>query len=143
MGKFTTRAALVAGFGGVLVLMAFAGFDAVSILRQIQTRNERIRNYFVDRNRTLEEIRSDLYLSGTYIRDYLLDPDARAAEAHRAGLEKTHRQMDAALEGYEKFLPSQEAAAFSGLKRELADYWRLLDPALHWNPEQRRERGYP
>ncbi len=142
MGKFTTRAALLAGFGGLLVLMAFAGFDAVSILRQIQTRNERIRNDFVDRNRTLEQIRSDLYLSGTYIRDYLLEPDVRAAEGHRASLEKTRRQMDAALESYEKFLPSQEAAAFSGLKQELADYWRLLDPVLRWNPEQRRERGY-
>jgi signal transduction histidine kinase len=143
MGKFTTRAALLAGFGGLLVLMAFAGFDAVSILRQIQTRNERIRNDFVDRNRTLEQIRSDLYLSGTYVRDYLLDPDARAAETHRAGLEKTHRQMDASLESYEKFLPSQEASAFSGLKQELRDYWRLLDPVLRWNAEQRRERGYP
>jgi hypothetical protein len=112
MGKFTTRAALLAGFGGLLVLMAFAGFDAVSILRQIQTRNERIRNDFVDRNRTLEQIRSDLYLSGTYIRDYLLEPDARAAEGHRARMEKTHRKMDTALNTYKKFLPSQEAAAF-------------------------------
>jgi signal transduction histidine kinase len=143
MGKFTTRAALLAGFGGLLILMAFAGFDAVSILTQIQNRNERIRNDFVDRNRILEEIRSDLYLSGTYIRDYLLDPDARAAEMHRVGLEQTHRQMDAAIERYEKFLPSREAAAFAGLKQELRDYWRLLDPALRWNPEQRRERGYP
>jgi signal transduction histidine kinase len=142
MRKFTTRAALLAGFGGLLVLMAFAGFDAVSILRQIQTRNERIRNDFVDRNRTLEQIRSDLYLSGTYIRDYLLEPDAKAAEGHRASLEQTRRQMDAALGRYEKFLPSQEAAAFAGLKQELADYWRVLDPALRWNPEQRRERGY-
>jgi signal transduction histidine kinase len=143
MGKPTTRAALLAGFGGLLILMAFAGFDAVSILRQIQTRNERIRNDFVDRNRTLEQIRSDLYLSGTYIRDYLLEPDPQAAEAHRASLENTRRQMDAALESYKKFLPTQEAAAFSGLKQELSDYWRVLDPALHWNPEQRRARGYP
>jgi signal transduction histidine kinase len=143
MSKPTTRAALLAGFGGLLLLMAFAGFDAVSILRQIQTRNERIRNDFVDRTRTLEQIRSDLNLSGTYLRDYLLEPDTRAAEAHRASLEKSHRQMDAALESYQKFLPTQEAGAFAGLKQELRDYWQVLDPALRWNPEQRRERGYP
>jgi signal transduction histidine kinase len=143
MAKFTTRAALLAGFGGLLILMAFAGFDAVSILTQIQTRNERIRNDFVDRNRTLEQIRSDLYLSGTYIRDYLLEPDAKPAEGHRASLEKTHRQMDAAFERYETFLPSPEAAAFAGLKQEIRDYWRVLDPVQRWSPEQRRERGYP
>jgi len=142
MGRLTTRAALLAGFGGLLILMAFAGFDAVSILQQIQTRNERIRNDFVRRNRTLEQIRSDLYLSGTFIRDYLLEPDARAAETHRASLEQTRRQMDSALESYEKLLPAQEAAAFGVLQRELRDYWRILDPTLGWSPEQRREDGY-
>ena len=143
MGKLTTRAVLLAGFGGLLIMMALAGFDAVSILGQIQARNERLRADFLDRNRTLEQIRSDLYLSGTYIRDYLLEPDARAAETHRASLEKAHRQMDAALESYERFLPAQETAAFSGLKLELQSYWHTLDPALRWNSEQRRERGYP
>ena len=143
MGKLTTRAVLLAGFGGLLILMAFAGIDAFSILHQIQARNERLRAEFLDRNRTLEQIRSDLYLSGTYLRDYLLEPDAKAAETHRASLERTRREMDAALERYERFLPPQEAAAFSGLKQELDQYWRVLDPALHWNPEQRRERGYP
>jgi signal transduction histidine kinase len=143
MGKLTTRAVLLAGFGGLLVLMAFAGIDAFSILRQIQDRNEKLRADFLDRSRRLEQIRSDLYLSGTYIRDYLLEPDARAAETYRASLEKTRREMDAALEGYQSLLASQEAPAFSGLKQELNQYWRVLDPALRWNPEQRRERGYP
>ena len=143
MGKLTTRAVLLAGFGGLLILMAFAGFDAVSILRQIQNRNERIRGDFLERNRTLEQIRSDLYLSGTYLRDYLLEPDAKAAETHRGSLERTRREMDAAVGNYERFLLPQEAAAFAGLKLELKQYWRVLDPALRWNSEQRRERGYP
>jgi hypothetical protein len=104
MGNLTTRAALLAGFGGLLFLMAFAGLDAFSILRQIETRNEQIRNEFVDRNRTLDQIRSDLYLSGTYIRDYLLEPDPKTAEAHLSSREQTHRELVAALERYQKFL---------------------------------------
>ena len=143
MGKLTTRAVLLSGFGGLLVLMAFAGIDAFSILHQIQTQNERLRADFLDRNRTLEQIRSDLYLSGTYIRDYLLDPDTKGAETHRASFEQTRHEADSALERYQRFLPAQEATAFSGLKDELNKYWRLLDPALRWSPEQRRERGYP
>ncbi len=143
MGKLTTRAVLLAGFGGLLILMAFAGIDAFSILRQIQDRNEGLRADFLERSRSLEQIRSDLYLSGTYLRDCLLEPDARAAETHRASLEKTRREMDAALQSYQRFLPSQEAPAFSGLKQELSQYWLVLDPALRWNPDQRRERGYP
>src|SRR5579864_3887646 len=117
MGKLSTRAALLAGFGGLLILMAFAGFDAVSIVGQIQTRSERIRHDFVYRNSTLEQIRSDLDLSGTFIRDYLLEPDARAAETHRSSLEQTHRQMGTALESYKKLLPAQEAATFAVLQQ--------------------------
>jgi hypothetical protein len=56
----TTRALLLAGFGGLLLLMAFAGFDAVGVLREIQTSNDRIRSEFVARNRALEQIRSVL-----------------------------------------------------------------------------------
>src|SRR5690242_2007678 len=126
MGKLTTRAVLLAGFGGMLIMMAFAGVDAVSILGQIQTRNDKLRADFLDRNRMLEQIRSDLYLSGNYIRDYLLEPDARAAEAHRSGLEKVRHQMDSALENYQRRLPAEETAAFSGLKLALRDYWRVL-----------------
>lgn len=138
-----TRAVLLAGFGGLLILMASAGFGAVSVLRQIQSRNDGIRSVFLSRNRSLEQIRSDLYLSGTYIRDYLLEPEPGAAEGHRLSLEKTRREMDAALQTYEKLLPSQEEKTFAILKSELRDYWKTLDPALHWSAEQRRERGYP
>ena len=138
----TTRALLLAGFGGLLLLMAFAGFDAVGVLRETQTSNDRIRGEFVARNRALEQIRSDLYLSGTYLRDYLLEPDPAAAEIHRASLEKTRQEMDAALRSYEPFLPPQETAAFAGLRQQLAEYWRVLEPALRWNSEQRRARGY-
>ncbi|HYM23034.1 MAG TPA: hypothetical protein VEU08_07495, partial [Vicinamibacterales bacterium] len=77
------RVVLLAGFGGLLTLMAFAGLDTMEVLREIETSNNAIRQEFLDRNRTLNEIRSSLYLSGTYLRDYLLDPNAGQAESHR------------------------------------------------------------
>src|SRR5438067_10935072 len=132
---FTTRAVLLAGFGGLLVLMAFAGFGAVRILRQIQERNETIRRDFLERNRALEQIRSDLYLSGTYVRDYLLDPDPASAERHRASLEKTRKSMDEALATYQRFLP--------GLRAQLDEYWHVLEPVFRWTGKERAERGYP
>ena len=54
--------------------MAFAGFDAVRVLRSIQSRNDAIRREFLDRNRLLNQIRADVYLSGTYMRDYCSSP---------------------------------------------------------------------
>src|SRR5277367_4811524 len=95
-----TRRLLLAGFGGLLALMAFAGLDTMRALQTIQNRNDAIRSEFLARNRLLNEIRSDLYLSGTYVRDYLLEPETVKAESHRAALDHSRRDMESALRQY-------------------------------------------
>jgi signal transduction histidine kinase len=137
-----SRLILVLGFGGVLVLMGFAGVDSVNTLRQIQTSNDAIREEFLSRTRVLEQIRSDLYLSGTYVRDYLLEPDSQKADSHRSSLVQTRNGMDVALEKYKALLSGDESAPYHDLTQKLAGYWALLDPVLLWNALQRRERGY-
>ena len=59
-----SRIVLWAGFGGLLLLLAFAGFGTVQELRQIQKRTEEVQGDFIRRDRLLHEIRSNLYLSG-------------------------------------------------------------------------------
>src|SRR5450631_1005807 len=76
-----SRLVLLAGFGGLLILMAFAGVDGIQALQQIQSSNDRIRDQFLLRTQVLERIRGDLYLSGTDVRDYLLEPHAGIAMA--------------------------------------------------------------
>src|SRR5262249_48142918 len=95
-----TRFALIAGFGGLLVIITLAGIDTLRVVRQIRTNEDQIRQDFLFRNHVLNNIRSDLYLSGTYIRDYLLDPEFERAESYRSSLEKVRTEMDSALESY-------------------------------------------
>lgn len=137
-----SRLILAIGFGGLLLLLTFAGVDSVRKLRQIQTSNDEIRESFLARTRLLEQIRSDLYLSGTYVRDYLLEPDVSKADAHRASLLKTRNGMETALERYRLLLNRQETAPFAILIRELHSYWKVLEPVFGWNPAERRDRGY-
>src|ERR1039457_6091128 len=91
-----SRLALMAGFGGLLLLMAFAGFDGIQALQQIQTSNDTIREDFLLRTRVLERIRADVYVSGTHVPDYLLEPESGKAEGHRYTLLETRNDMDAA-----------------------------------------------
>jgi signal transduction histidine kinase len=137
-----TRLLLMAGFGGLLALMAFAGIDALHLVREIQARNDAIRRDFLNRNRLLNQIRSDVYLSGTYVRDYILEPEPQNAATHKASLEKIRRDMEAALEAYARMLTPDEMQPYQTLRRELADYWRVLEPVLHWDAAQRRSGGY-
>jgi signal transduction histidine kinase len=133
---------LVAGFGGLLVLAAFAGIDGIQALSQIRAANDRIRENFLLRTRLLERIRGDVYVSGTYVRDYLLEPEAGKAEGHRYSLRESRKDTDAAIAAYRALLTGREQVPFDILVRELDEYWRVLEPVFQWTPQQRQRNGY-
>lgn len=137
-----TRTALLAGFGGVLALMLFAGLDSARVVGRIHSQEREIRRDYQNRNRILNQIRSDLYLSGTLVRDYLLEPEVTRAESHRTGLEAARERMDTDLVAYQRILTPHEKQTFRSLRLGLDAYWRVLDPVFSWTAEQRRERGY-
>jgi hypothetical protein len=82
----TTRMALAVGFGVLLTLLVLSGIDAVNVISQLQSSNESILEGFLGRQTKLDELRSAIYLSGTYVRDYLLEPDPVKAEQSRTEL---------------------------------------------------------
>jgi signal transduction histidine kinase len=137
-----SRLVLMLGFGGLLLLLTSAGIDGIRALRQIQSANDAIREDFLLRTRVLERIRADVYVSGTYVRDYLLEPQSGNAEGHRYSLAESRRDMDAAMAQYRAFLRGPESLPFDVLTRELAEYWAVLDPVFQWTPDERRRQGY-
>ncbi len=122
--------------------MTLSGLDALRVLREIRREDDQIRRQFLSRNHVLNDIRSQLYLSGTDVRDYLLEPDAARAEAHRASLEQVRGEMRSALESYGKQLTAAETPQFGALESDLSRYWETLGPTLQWSPAERRSRGY-
>src|SRR3989441_10794441 len=138
----STRIALVVGFGGLLAIIALAGIDTLRVLRQIRANGDQIRQEFLFRNHVLNNIRSDLYVSGTYVRDYLLEPDYERAESYRSTLEKVRTEMDSALESYGSKLDPEQSRDYAALKIELAGYWDVLEPVLQLNNQERQRKGY-
>ena len=70
--RWGPRIARIAGFGGLLAILAVEGFYSLKIAWQIQVSNTEMRRDFLSRDRTLEQIRSALYESGNVVRDYVL-----------------------------------------------------------------------
>src|ERR1039458_3909383 len=132
-----SRLILMAGFGGLLLLMAFAEFDGMQALTEIQRSNDEIREDFLRRTRVLDRIRADLYVSGTYVRDYLLEPESGKAEGHRYSLLESRSDMDAALNEYRKLVKGAEAGPFQVLTQDLASYWSVLEPVFAWSAAER------
>ncbi|MBZ5724403.1 MAG: MCP four helix bundle domain-containing protein [Acidobacteriia bacterium] len=140
--QWSSRFTLVAGFGGLLAIVALAGVDALRVLQQIRRDDDQIRRQFLARNHVLNDIRSQLYLSGTYVRDYLLEPDAARATTYRANLQEVRGEMESALASYARQVEPEAARHYGALKAELSQYWQTLDPILNWDAAERRARGY-
>jgi len=130
---------LVAGFGGLLLLMAAAETGALLFLHSLRHSSTELQSHFLTRNRTLEQIRSDIYLSGTFARDSLLAPEASGAKAQIASLEALRRETEAALERYAQSIEPGESQPFRTLRSEIDAYWRVLDRTFAWTPQERSQ----
>jgi signal transduction histidine kinase len=139
---FGSRVALAVGFGGLLSIMALAGIDALHVLQQFRSSDDQIRRRYLEQNHVLNDIRSDIYVSGTYVRDYLLEPESQQAESYRKSLEEAHRHMDAALEEYHRLLAPAEVQHYTAMRDQLSAYWGILEPIFQWDTAERRRSGY-
>jgi len=135
------RLLLWIGFGGLLLLMGVLGLSAISFLYQIEIRQEKLRQDFVERDRTLERLRSSIFLSGTHIRDFLLDTNDALASKHRAQFLETRHLIENGVDDYRRLLRAEEQKQFQQLSTELTVYFDTLSPTLEWSADKRHLRG--
>lgn len=141
--RFRTRSAVIIGLGSLLAIMALAGAGALRVLENVRSKDETIRRQFLERNHLLNVIHSGVYLSGTMVRDYLLEPEPARAETYRSSLENIRQTMDSALASYGRESDPQQLQAYMTLRSELDGYWNTLAPVFQWTSDQRRRLGYP
>jgi len=128
---------LVAGFGGLLLIMAGAEVGALLFLNSLRHNDTALQARFLARNRTLERIRSNIYQSGTFVRDSLLAPEQSGAQAQLATLDGLRRDSESALNSYAAALEPEETAPFQDLRSQIEAYWKVLDRTLAWTGEER------
>ncbi len=137
-----TQRLLFFAFGGLLLLLAFTGLNALSVLQRIEMRSNSIREDYFTRDRILEQLRSDIYLSGTYVRDLLLEQDPTRADIHRKELQEAQQRVRTNVSRYKTMLRSEERGPFRDFANEVGLYFDALRPALEWSAAQRQRFGY-
>jgi signal transduction histidine kinase len=140
--KIRPLVVLSVGFGGLLAFIVAAAIGTLVQLDRVRIDDTRVRQGFLGRLHSLEQIRADIYLSGTYIRDFLLSPDRSGAEAQQARINAIERETRSALEGYSHSLDPAEQAAFESLRSEIDAYWEVLQATFNWTPEERERLKY-
>jgi signal transduction histidine kinase len=131
------RLVLWLGFGGLLVCIIAAAAGTLIGVDRVRKDETRIRKSFLGRLDALDQIRAQIYLSGTYIRDVLLSPAAMVAAAQTSRLASLERETKAALRSYSHTLEPEEREPFLALQQEIDAYWQVLDSTVAWTPEQR------
>jgi signal transduction histidine kinase len=140
--RLRSRAVLLGGFGALLILMAIICIDSLHTLGEFQTANTQIRQDFLYREYTLEQIRAGLYESGNIVRDYILmesDPDAQAML--RTELQTIRDQTTATLNARIQSLPAGKREPLQHLAVELGNYWSTIGPISALGAKEKKELG--
>ena len=135
------RTLLWVGFGGLLLLMGVLGVSGITFLSRIDRRHEATRLEFVARTRITESLRSDVYLSGTHVRDFLLESDGAGGLTSGRAYLAIKAQVDEEVMRYRLRLEPQEAAQFQSLEQGIRSYFQTLDRVVQWPSAEKRKKA--
>ncbi len=128
------------GFGGLLICIVGAAAGTLLVLDRVWHNESLNRKAFFERLRALDQIRAQIYLSGTYVRDFLLSPDPTVAAAQTVHLTTLERETQAVVQAYARALAPQEREPFHALQSEIESYFKVLDSTAAWTKEERDRR---
>jgi hypothetical protein len=114
-GRTLAGRLLVAGFGGLLLLMLVAGVDALLVLRQVRSSDTQERDLYLRRATALDRVRTGIYQAALVMRAYLLATDAREAAFQLEIWKQTRVGTDQAL-----------ADCAAVLDKATGDFWIML-----------------
>ena len=125
------------GFGGLLACIVAAAIGALVSSHRVRNTEASSRRVFLDRLKQLDQIRAQIYLSGTYVRDFLLSPDPATAQTQATNLADLQDETRTALDAYGRQLEPYEREPFQALRGAIDAYWRVLDATIGWSPQER------
>jgi signal transduction histidine kinase len=138
--KVRTWGIVAVALGGLLLLLAVSLFATKRRAQEIYAQLDSVNASHRQVEGTLRRLRSDVHVSGIFVRDYLLDTSAAAAPEYREQLGTLRAQTGTNLAALEGLVTGEEAARVQRLKAGIDDYWEVFDPLFDWTPEEKGAR---
>ncbi len=127
----------MAAFGllGLLALIALFGVTSARKADEIYTRLDALNTHHRAVDATLRRLRSDVHLSGIFVRDYLLDTVRARDPEYRKRLAEFRQSNQAALADLRELLPTVDAGddRVVSLQANLDGYWQAFEPLFFWS----------
>ena len=118
---------LTLGFGALLVLICVASVDALAVLRQVRSSENRIRDAYLQRDSWMEDIRSCIYQSSALERDYLLAATAVDERREIDRWRELRSKSDTVIQEYSRQTDGRDQRLFDTLRTDLSSYWQLQE----------------
>ena len=132
--RFRTWPVAAAALGGLLLLVVLSVLTASQKAQDINTElDEVIQQYHLVESK-LRGLRSDVNLSGIFVRDYLLDTARERAPEYRQQLSDFRQKNLRTFEELRDLTLTRDEtpSRFVRLEAQLEDYWEALDPLFDW-----------
>lgn len=124
------------GLGGLLLLVAASMLALSQKAQAIYTELDRLNTAHHDVDVKLRRLRSDVNLSGIYVRDYLLDVASERAPEYRQRLAELRQSNLTSLTEL-RSVAGPDERHITSLQTKLDDYWQVFDPLFDWTPAEK------
>ena len=123
----------------LLILVVVAVLESSRRAQEIYSRLDAINQRYHEVEAKLRRLRSDVNLSGIFIRDYLLDPARERAPHYRRRIAEYRRTNMATFAELDALTRGQEEVdqRLNRLRTRLDDYWRTVDPLFDLIPTEK------
>jgi signal transduction histidine kinase len=141
--RFRTWYVAALGLGGLLILIAVSMTAASRKAQAIYAQLDKVNTHHHDVDTKLRRLRSDVNLSGIFVRDYLLDISREHAPEYRERLAE-FRTTNMATVAEFRGVAELDQDQIQRLEASLDEYWRTFDPLFDWTATEKifRSAGF-
>lgn len=123
------------GLGSLVVLMAASMLASARTAQDIYVQLAELNNHHRRVEESLRRLRSDVNLSGIFVRDYLLDVARDRAPEYRQQIAEFRRTNLATL--VELKALSEHEDQITSLESKLDEYWQAFEPLFDWTTSEK------
>jgi signal transduction histidine kinase len=130
--RFRTWPVAAIALASLLVLVVYTVTTASRKAKEIYRRLDQVNTHHREVEAKLRRLRSDVHLSGIFVRDYLLDTEREHADDYQQQLAEYRRANRATFAELRVLAGDNEAERIGNLQSQLEDYWRAFEPLIDW-----------
>lgn len=128
-------------FAGLLTLIATTILATRTKVQAVYTELDEVNLLHRHVDTMLRRLRSDIHLSGIFVRDYLLDSSVSAAPDYREQLTALRAGTTGTIEEIERSVGPRHKERMDGLRVKLEEYWAAFNPLFDWTTEEKAYRS--